>query len=409
MNVWLIQIGEVLPLNIGVRELRTAMLADQLIKRGHSVLWWASAFDHFKKDWLFKKDTELELKKNIKIIALKGIGYKKNISFSRYIDHKIIARKFLNIAPKMPKPDVIITAMPSYDLAYEAVMFAAKNGVPVFVDIRDPWPDIFLNHVSSGLQKLLKMALRKDFLMTKEVMKLADGLISMMNPLLEWGLRYAEREKTWKDKVFYLGCKRKRPANNKSAKNRKLTYDLDSKFVVTFIGTFAAYHNPSILVDCAAKLTENNIYFVLAGDGEFFKEIKRKASHLPNIVFPGWLNQEEIKTLLQNSHLGVCPTPHTAEFFPNKAFTYLSAGLPVISAFQGDLKEIIERYQIGFYYPPNDVDTLVDHIKRLDEDRNLYAKMSENAARVFNDKFDADKIYEEYVEHIEMIARHNYK
>ena len=50
MNIWLIQTGEKLPLQNKERKLRTTLLADCLIKRGHSVLWWASAFDHFKKD-----------------------------------------------------------------------------------------------------------------------------------------------------------------------------------------------------------------------------------------------------------------------------------------------------------------------------------------------------------------------
>ena len=88
----------------------------------------------------------------------------------------------------------------------------------------------------------------------------------------------------------------------------------------------------------------------------------------------------------------------------NKAYSYLSAGLPIISAFQGDLKEVIEKYQIGFYYPPNDVDALVNCIKKLYEEE-LYKQMSENARRVFEEMYDANKIYEEYVEHIERIAR----
>ena len=100
MNIWLIQIGELLPIKDGERKLRTAILADKLTERGHSVLWWASAFDHFKKVWISKKDTEFVLKNGVKIIALKGIGYKRNISFSRFVDHRIIAMKFRKAAPK---------------------------------------------------------------------------------------------------------------------------------------------------------------------------------------------------------------------------------------------------------------------------------------------------------------------
>jgi glycosyltransferase involved in cell wall biosynthesis len=404
MNIWLIQIGESIPIYSGTRKIRTAILSEKLTERGNSVLWWVSAFDHFKKVWTFKKDTELELKKLLKIKALKGIGYQKNISLCRYVDHRIIAMKFRKIAPKMLKPDIIITSMPPHDLAYEAVMFAKRNNIPVLVDIRDPWPDIFLNHIPSKLQKFAKLLLYKDFSIIKKAMQKADGLITMMNSLLEWGLKYAEREKTWRDSVFHLGYKRSLNYNNKTKKFSDIINNLKQKFVVTFIGTFSYYHNPSILVDCAKKLYENNIYFVIAGNGKFFNEIKNKASSLHNVILPGWIDQYEITTLLERSHIGVCPTPYIATFFPNKVFAYLSAGLPVISAFQGELKEIIEKTQIGFYYPPHDVDTLVSSIKRLNKNPELYKKMSENARRVFNEMFDADKIYERYAEHIERIV-----
>ena len=56
MNIWLITIGEQLPIKKGIRKLRTAYLADELIKRGHDITWWGSAFEHFKKEWIFEKE-----------------------------------------------------------------------------------------------------------------------------------------------------------------------------------------------------------------------------------------------------------------------------------------------------------------------------------------------------------------
>lgn len=405
MNIWLIKMGETLPIKTGVRKMRTAILADKLIERGHSVLWWTSAFDHFKKDWVFKKDTDLELTKNIKIKFLKGIGYKKNISVFRYIDHRIIATKFRKTAPKTPKPDIIIASIPSYDLAYEAVTFAKENNIPILVDIRDQQPDIFLNHVPPKLQRFIKMVLFKDFLMVKKTMQMADGLIAMTNTLLEWGLKYANRQRIWKDEVFYLGYKRSLNLNNKSDKILKFIDNLNHKFVVVFIGGFGYYHNPSILIQCATKLAKSNICFVLAGSGELFKKIKNRASTLPNVILPGWLNQDEITILLDHSHVGICPTTQIADFFPNKAFLYLSAGLPIISAFQGNLREIIKTHKIGFYYPPNDVDVLVGSIQKLHDTPTLYKEMSENAIRVFAEMFNADKIYEGYSKHIENVVK----
>ena len=387
--------------------MRTAILADKLIKRGHNILWWASAFDHIKKEKIFKKDTELTVKRSLKIFALKGTGYKKNVSISRYVDHRIIARKFKKLAPRMPRPDIIITSMPPHDLAYEAVLFSKRNNIPVFVDIRDEWPDLFLSIVSQKYQKIVKLLLFKDFKMLKKVMFMADGLIAMMDSLLAWGLRYAERSKTSKDRVFYLGSKGN-AVNNKSMTKHSFLQGIENKFIVVFVGTFVKNNDPSILIDCAKKLLDKNIHFVMAGDGELFNKIRKKASELSNISMPGWLNQAEISNLLQNSHVGVCLTPQIRDAFPNKAFTYLSAGLPLISAFQGNLKEIIEKYHIGFYYPPNDLDALVNCITRLYEDTALHKEMSKNACRIFNEMFDADKIYEEYAEHIEKTVD-NYK
>jgi hypothetical protein len=91
MNIWLIEIGETSPLDRKQRKMSAFLLSDKLIERGHNVLWWISAFDHFKKNWIFKKDTEITLSNGVKVYALKGIGYKKNISLSRYIDHRIIS------------------------------------------------------------------------------------------------------------------------------------------------------------------------------------------------------------------------------------------------------------------------------------------------------------------------------
>lgn len=404
MNIWLITIGEPIPIEENRKKLRTALLAKTLIERNHSVKWWISAYDHFKKEWAFKNDTSITTKDGLTLIPLRGIGYKRNISLSRIIDHRIIARKFKKAALCRPLPDIIITSMPPHDLAYESVMFATKNRIPVLVDIRDPWPDIFVNHVPAKFQKVAKIILSNDFRMLKKTMQKASGLIAVTNTFLNWGLKYSNREMNYSDRVFYLGGERLSEGEGQ-IKNGEYSDKLNNRFVVTFVGTFAHYHNPSILLEAAAKLKDTNVQFVIAGSGEYFNVIQEKASLLNNVTLTGWLSQNAICSLLKNSHVGVCPTNQVVDLFPNKAFTYLSAGLPLISAFEGDLKELIEKHQIGFFYPPNNTDALVECIKKLYDNPLLYKDMSENARRIFYEKFDADYIYKEYAEHIEKIVR----
>lgn len=405
MNIWLIQTGESLPLNGNTSKMRTALLADKLTRRGHKVLWWASAFDHFKKEWIFKKDIEVTIHGDLTIIALKGLGYKRNMSVFRFIDHRVIALKFKKIALRMTRPDIIVTSMPPHDLAHEAVMFAKEHNVPVIVDIRDEWPDLFLNFVPAYLKRFVRMLLFKEFKMIKQIMSKADVLISMMNTLLEWGLNYAGRRRDTNDRVFYLGGERYVDANNEPQEKMEFLNKIKNKFIVVFIGTFVQNNNPTILIDCAEKLAGHDIHFILAGDGELFNGIKDRIKFQPNVTLTGWLNQAEINILLKQSHIGVCPASLLRNAFPNKTFTYLSAGIPVISAFQGDLKELLEKYKIGFYYPPNDVDALINCIQKVYNDRMLYEEMRQNAQRIFEELFNADKIYTEYAQHIESIVQ----
>lgn len=404
MKVWLLQIGESLPVLPGIRKLRTALLAEKLMAKGHEVTWWASAYDHFQKKWVYPKDTHIELDNGLKIVALKGTGYKKNVSVARWIDHRLIARKFKRKARACSPPDLIVASMPSYDLAYEAMKYAQLISVPVVIDIRDQWPDIFIEALPPSLSRLGRFLLKNEFALLEKTLKGSDAILSMMNVLLDWGLDYAGRSRTWKDKVFYLGYKKKKIGTPPQSKIMALKEKVSGSFVVTFIGTFGSYHDPSILIDAARMLKDDNIAFVLAGDGEKFNLIKNSARQMSNVHLTGWLNQAEIDELLTCSQLGVCTCTKSANFFPNKSFLYLSNGLPVISAFQGDLKNYLEKERIGFYYPPNDVDALVKCIKSLSEDKLLYNNFSKRAETVFNQYFESDLIYQNYAGHLEDIA-----
>jgi len=405
MRVWLVTIGEELPATPGIRKARTALLADSLVRRGHDVLWWTSTFDHFQKRHLFTTDQELTIAERYRIHAIKGIGYKKNISLSRIADHRVIAWRFSKRVQKMSPPDLILAAMPSYDLAWQAVKYANEHGIPVLLDIRDQWPDIFFDHVPKPLRKIARLFFTPELRMLRKQMQQATGIIAMMDSLLEWGLRYAGRSGTWMDRVFYLGFSSEYLHDEPVDRIVRMMTPLTDRFIVTFFGTFGYYHNPSVLIECAKALQDSNIHFVIAGDGELMDDIKSKAAGLANVTLPGWLNQHEIITLLKYSNVGACTTPQYAEFFPNKAFVYLSAGLPLVSSFQGDIKTFIEEHQIGFYYPPNDAQALCECLKKLCYSKENYMDMSARARNVYVTLLDAKQIYDEYGEHLENICR----
>lgn len=405
LNVWLIQIGELLPIETNIRPMRTSLIANELVQRGHNVLWWASSFDHFKKDWVLDDGETVEINDNFKIFALKGLGYNKNVSIRRYIDHRVIAKKFKRAVCQFNKPDIIVASTPPHDLAYEAVKYAKDNNVPVIVDIRDLWPDTFTNTSPKNVKWLLSHLLHKDFKLIRSALSNATSLVAVNKQSLEWGLDYANRRRCENDKVFYLGCLRKAPYHAIDNKMKELLNELEGKFVATFIGTFGHYNNPGSILDCATEFTNENVYFVLAGTGELLEDIRKTASCMQNVSLPGWLNGNEIATVLEHSDVGLCPAiKDKLDAFHNKVFLYLSAGLPILSAFEGELRELIEGENIGLSYQAENANALKECIITLSQKPSLYKELSQNATRVFSEHFDAQIIYKEYADHIEYMA-----
>tara|TARA_B100001059_G_C17278632_1_gene307119 strand:+ start:155 stop:454 length:300 start_codon:yes stop_codon:yes gene_type:complete len=95
MNIWVIVLGEPIPLDSNkIRLHRAGMLTQELTNRGHNVTFWTSNVDHFNKIKRSKKNRITKLNDNYSIIELSGRLYKKNISFSRILHNIDVTKEF---------------------------------------------------------------------------------------------------------------------------------------------------------------------------------------------------------------------------------------------------------------------------------------------------------------------------
>lgn len=407
LSVWVVQVGENMRLNENSVPMRTGYLVEKLLERGHRVLWWGSAFDHFKKEWLFTPNRGVSFRPGFDFIPLGGLGYKKNISLARFLDHRFISRKFRQIAPTLKQPDVLVVSTPPYDLAYEAACFAKDRGLPFLVDIRDPWPDLFVDHFPKPLHWLARIFLLGERRQLQKALRQANVLFSVTEEMLAWALSLAGRKKSPVDQVMGLGFSTFVGMGGTVSEILKEKAELwKDKFVVLFVGTISpSYHNPSILVTAARLLKSTNLHFVIAGDGEGLGEIQRQSAGLSNLTVTGWLNRTELAFVLRRAHVGVCPSAIPLEIPSNKFFAYLSAGLPVISSFGGEIHKTIVDESVGLVYAPGNVQDLVESLLRLHLNPELYRLFSANAAKLYREKFDASVIYASYANAVESLAK----
>jgi glycosyltransferase involved in cell wall biosynthesis len=77
-----------------------------------------------------------------------------------------------------------------------------------------------------------------------------------------------------------------------------------------------------------------------------------------------------------------------ADTFPNTVIEALACGIPVVATAVGGIPEQVDDGKTGFLVPPADARTMVDRIVELLHNADLRERMSRDAARVAQERFD---------------------
>lgn len=415
MHVWLITVGEPLPTdNSEDRLLRTGILANMLLEKGHKVTWWTSSVDHVRKRQRAEKDTFISVDEQFRIILLHSVEYKENVSLKRIINHYGIARKFTSLSDNEQIPDIILVSLPTLELSCAAVEYGKKRKIPVILDIRDLWPEIFIELVPWWGESLVRVFLSPMFRSLERACTGATAIIGTTSSFVEWGINYGKRSRTILDKDFPMGYREVAPDPKfiQKAEDFWRNYgisDNKEEFIVCFFGSMGRHFELESVIQAARKLNIERIpiRFVLCGVGDNYEKFRHMASNCNNVLMPGWVGAAEIWSLMRFSSVGLAPYVDSKNFtlnLPNKPIEYLSAGLPVISNLKGVMNELVNRNCCGLTYKNRDPDDLADALKRLFNSNNMLANMSMNASSLYKSRFKAEKVYNDLIIYLESIV-----
>ncbi|MGD0821270.1 MAG: glycosyltransferase family 4 protein [Desulfomonilia bacterium] len=418
MRIWLVSIGEPIPTSAdsNSRLLRTGYFANLLSQYGNDVIWWTSAFDHFRKTQLCTTDTDLVINQHLTIRLLCGSGYKSHVSLRRVWDHWKISRKFSSAIKKQTMlPDIILAALPTIDLCYESVVFGNQQGIPVVLDMRDMWPDIFVDLAPDFLRPLTRRLLSYQFRRAGYACEKATAIIGITDEFVAWGLKRGQRCKQEFDKSFPFGYSiqaitRESEENAIIELNHRGIHFDDDNLYALYIGSLSRNANLGDIISASRILYEQNSKwkFIVCGDGDCVDLILNHISKYPNVKYGGWVDRTMIHSLMRRCHVGLNQLPDRYDFLAtinNKAIEYMSAGLPIISSpDRGVLCELLKMHECGISYPSGDAGALASTLTRFYDDQGMLRKMSQNAMQLFQERFIAEKIYTEMMEHLVMIA-----
>lgn len=151
------------------------------------------------------------------------------------------------------------------------------------------------------------------------------------------------------------------------------------------------------VIEALANMNDNNLEYVVIGDGGFRKELEKKANGDDRVKFLGRLSQDRVFKELAESDIFILPSY-------NEAFgvAYLEAmqmGLPIIGVEGEGIADIIKKGECGILVKPKSVASIELALKKLINNDSLRKKMGEIGQKIVNEnytwKITAKKLAEE--------------
>lgn len=412
MNIWVLATGEPFPSDgDSPRMLRAGILVDMMANSGICVTWWNSDFDHTRKISRSNDTKQKYLKYKFNSRLLKGRPYHSNVSIARIINHKEVARDFSLKAPNELPPDIIFAAYPTIELCEAALAYARPRGIPVVVDIRDLWPDIFINLLPRWASWVARILLFFMFRSSRRVCAHATAITGITDSFVNWGVERAGRLRLDWDKAYPLAYRIQEPIGSSFEAGRAYWDEIGlfkGSPIVCFFGTLGRQFDIPCLIEAARILADTPFQIVICGTGDRLADYRQLASGLSKVYFPGWVDGPCIQALMERSLGGLAPYYNELSFnmsLPNKAIEYLAGGLPVISTLRGDLEALLRVNECGITTPSGNPQALANAIMKLLTDNVMREKMARNARKLYETYFVADMVYGQLIEDLCLIAQ----
>jgi glycosyltransferase involved in cell wall biosynthesis len=277
--------------------------------------------------------------------------------------------------------------MPLVEFAAEAVAYGRARGIPVVVDIRDMWPDVWVEAMPEALRSLAAVATSPYAARLRGALRGSAAVVAITDPILAWGLKLAGMQRRAEDGVAPLAFSLPTitPGERAAAEAYWDSQGVSGHgFTAAYFGGLTTRTDPAIMIAAARAIPEadrDRVKIVICGDGDQLSALRAAAADLPHVLLPGWVDAPKILALQTRSKVGLIAYPNHMDFVlsvPNKVHEYWSAGLPVLSTLEGELARVLRDEGAGVTVA-RDPQAMADALIAMAVDRRRLAALADGA------------------------------
>ncbi|MFT6053210.1 MAG: glycosyltransferase involved in cell wall biosynthesis [Parvicella sp.] len=165
---------------------------------------------------------------------------------------------------------------------------------------------------------------------------------------------------------------------------------LDGKFFFGYVGTHGLSHSLDFILNCVAKVKEADSHFLFIGSGAKKKELKLQAEQLAlqSITFLEPVEKAEVWRYISLIDVMLVPLRKDELFktvIPSKIFETAAMCTPILLGVDGEARKLIEDYNAGYYFEPENEKAFLKALQKLEEDKTLYWELQKGCLKLAKD------------------------
>ncbi len=380
-------------------------LATGLVKHGFEVGVYAAQPSYFEESASVPSSIDYQ---GIRIRRLRSTHFGRVSISARLVDSLTFSVSMAWCLALMPRDAVVIALTNPPLLPWLGALSKLVFGNRLVIVVHDVYPDIAaqLGVIKKGGQLHRSLAAIQRFAYQQ-----ADSIIVLGRDMLRVVANYVPNGgqnaiviiPNWADDPALAPTLK---SGSETARKQGL---LDS-FVVQYSGNLGMSQNLEIVVEAAKVLKDENVHFVLVGEGPRRENLRRLvlATGLTNVRFLPRVPEESLSDSLAACDAALVPLADGIEGLsvPSKYYGILASGKPVLAAMASDAEVALSvtEDRTGLVVPPGDAGALADAILSLKRDPAMARALGENARSAYERRYTRDRAVDEYARLLSMVT-----
>lgn len=301
------------------------------------------------------------------------------------------------------RADIIIATSPQFFTALSGRTLSFWKRKPWIMEVRDIWPESIKTVGALSDNFIIKYFEREELRCYKSAKHIVVVTDSFKDTIVGKGID--------PNKITVVKNGANLELFKPQIKNEVLIskLQLEGKFVLGYIGTHGMAHKLDFILDSAKKIAkmDSSIHFLLIGDGAEKQNLleKKENEGITNVTMLDAVSKYEVVSYLGILDAAVVNLKKSDLFktvIPSKIFESSAMGIPILLGVDGETRRIVEDFEAGIYYEPENINHFIDSIFLLKKNEACYIQFS-NGAKRLADSFDRKLLAKEMYDCIKEI------